>query len=545
MKEQNTYSGNIVDIVNKKIFKGTIEISNNKIANIVENENVPDNYILPGFIDAHVHIESSMLTPSKFAEVAIAHGIIATVSDPHEIANVMGKEGIDFMLEDAKKATLKFFFGAPSCVPATSFETSGFAITTEDINELLKKDEIKYLSEMMNYPGVIFQDKEVIAKLKLAQKYNKPVDGHAPGLIGDDLEKYVSQGISTDHECTTIEEAIEKIKLGMKILIREGSAAKNFEILSDLIDRYPDEVMLCTDDTHPDELLKGTIPNLVKRAIRKGYDIFNVLRAASLNAVKHYNLPVGLLQKGDIADFIIVENLIDFKTLDVIINGKNVPRGTSSSISDSKNIEINNFGRSEIDEEMLELSSKSEEIFAIETINKELLTKKIRCKPLVKNNNIISDIQNDFLKITVLSRYDNSNPTVGIIKNFGLKKGAVATSIAHDSHNIVAVGASDRELTVAINSLIKNKGGIIVYDGNEIYELKLPIAGLMTNEDANSVAQKHAIIDAKIKELGSELTAPLMTLSFMALLVIPEFKIGDKGLFDGNKFELSSIYCEK
>lgn len=540
-------SGQIVDLVAGKIFNGTVYISNGKITDIKEENVTEKQFILPGLVDAHIHIESSMLIPSEFARIAVMHGTVATVSDPHEIANVLGMDGIDFMIENGKKVPFKFYFGASSCVPATAFETAGAVIDAEKIESLLQSDHIKYLSEMMNWPGVLFGDKEVYKKLRIAQKYKKPIDGHAPGLMGDDAKKYADAGITTDHECFTIDEALDKIKYGMKILIREGSAAKNFEALIDLMKDYPDEIMFCSDDRHPNDLVKSHINDFVKRAIKKGYDLLRVLKVATLNPVKHYNLDVGLLQKGDDADFIVVNDLKKFDVLSTYIKGEKLAENGKTLISSIEEKTPNNFKIKPVRSNDLRIPAEGKKIKVIEALDGQLITNEIECEPLVdKNNeNIISDPGRDVLKMVVVNRYQQEKPAVAFVNNFGLKKGAIASCVAHDSHNIVAVGVTDEEITRAINLIIENTGGISCVYPNGEKVLPLPVAGIMTNSDGYKVAELYEEIDQLAKKNGAGLHAPYMTLSFMALLVIPNLKLSDKGLFNGSKFEFTSLYANK
>ena len=530
--------GNIVDIKNRRIYKGTLITKNNIITDIIEENNNNTEYILPGLINSHVHIESSMVTPLEFSKEAIKHGTVAVVTDPHEIANVLGVDGINFMLDNSKLSPLKFYFGVPSCVPATGFETSGAIINSKITDELLQKDSFKFLSEMMNFPGVIYDDQEVHKKLKSSLKYNKPIDGHAPGLKGTDLEKYISSGISTDHECTTYKEAEEKIKLGMKIQIREGSAAKDFQSLFQLIDNHTNNTMICTDDTHPDDLVKGHINVIIKQALDKELDIFNILQTVCINPVKHYNLEVGLLQKNDLADFIVIDNFENFNILKTIINGKVQFENNEIQFSNTSFNEINNFNAKPISISDITLSKTSNNKFnVINCFDGDLFTKRSIETIKTKNNTFISNTETDILKIVVYNRYNESKPIIGLIKGFGLKKGAIAQSIAHDSHNIIAVGTNDNDITNAINKIVENKGGISLADDNNILDIKLEIAGLMTNKPVKEIAEKYEFITHKTIELGSKLKSPFMTLSFMALLVIPEIKIGDKGIFDGVKFK--------
>ena len=533
--------GIIVDIQNRTQFKGEIEVENGKIRDIRPSNHTIENYILPGFVDAHIHIESSMLVPSEFAKIAVTHGTVATVSDPHEIANVLGVKGVEFMIENGKKVPFKFNFGAPSCVPATTFESAGAVIDSEDIKKMMENSDIKYLAEMMNYPGVLFDDEEVFAKINHAKKNQKPIDGHAPGLRGEKITKYIAAGISTDHECFTFEEAFEKLQKGMKVLIREGSAAKNFDALIDLLPEYFENMMFCSDDKHPDDLLLGHINKLCERAVAKGIDMYKVLQAASINPVKHYNLDVGLLQKGDAADFILVNNLTDFNVLETYIDGKLVAKNGTSFI-ESVAIEIvNNFNVDFKKVSDFEFHSASEKIRVIEALDGELVTNEIESDSLIIDGNLVSNINTDILKMTVVNRYQNSTPAIAFIKNFGLKEGAIASSVGHDSHNIIAVGVSDEAICRAVNLIIQQKGGVCAVNSFEEKILPLPIAGIMSEKSAQETGKSYAEIDKMAKEMGSTLRAPFMTLSFMALLVIPSLKLSDKGLFDGTNFQFTSL----
>lgn len=536
-----TISGNIIDVPGRKIFPGTINIDGKKISDIKKESNTYKNYILPGFIDAHVHIESSMLVPSEFARAAVRHGTIATVSDPHEIANVLGMEGVRFMIDNARKVPFKIYFGAPSCVPATAFETSGAVISPQDIKELFEKDNLKYLSEMMNFPGVIFSDKEVMKKINIAKGFGKPIDGHSPGLTGDDLKKYAAAGISTDHECFTLEEANEKISLGMKILIREGSAAKNFDALKTLVRDKTSEVMLCSDDKHPDDLLEGHINLLVKRCLAEGYDLFDVLQCTIVNPINHYGLDVGMLKIGDAADFIVIDNPENFNVLETYIDGNKVYGDGKVFIESVAVNELNKFNLTKKTIEDFKVYANEGALNVIEAFDGELITKAIKVKPKVLQGYIESDIENDILKIAVINRYDDGKPAIGFIKNFGIKKGAIASSVAHDSHNIICIGTNDGDMSAAVNSLVDSKGGISVCEGEKCDVLKLSVGGIMSSEDVYRVSEKYKMLQKKAKEMGSKLKAPFMTLSFMALLVIPELKLSDKGLFDGVKFQFTSL----
>lgn len=533
--------GIIVDIQNRTQFKGEIEISERKIIDIRKANHTVENYILPGFVDAHIHIESSMLVPSEFAKIAVTHGTVATVSDPHEIANVLGVKGVEFMIENGKKVPFKFNFGAPSCVPATTFENAGAVIDSEDIKKMMENPSIKYLAEMMNYPGVLFDDKEVLAKIQHAKNNNKPIDGHAPGLRGDNISKYISAGISTDHECFTYDEALEKLQKGMKVLIREGSAAKNFDALIDLLPVHYENMMFCSDDKHPDDLLLSHINQLCERAVAKGIDVYKVLQAACVNPVKHYSLDVGLLQKGAAADFILVDNLHNFNVLETYIDGKLVGKNGESFIKSVDFEILNNFQTDFKVVSDFEFHSASDKIKVIEALDGELVTNQIEAESLIIDGNLVSNTTSDILKITVVNRYKNDVPAIAFIKNFGLKEGAIASSVGHDSHNIIAVGVSDEAICKAVNLIIKHKGGVCAVNDSDEKILPLPIAGIMSDKSAEETGKTYAEIDQMAKQLGSTLKAPFMTLSFMALLVIPSLKLSDKGLFDGNIFQFTSL----
>jgi adenine deaminase len=535
-------TGKIVDIRNKKIFDGEVEFDNGKITSITpvsQSADQPVNYILPGFIDSHVHVESSMLVPSEFAKLAVVHGTVATISDPHEIANVCGMKGVEYMIENGQTVPFKFHFGAPSCVPATIFETAGAALSAEDVDALLQKPEIKYLSEMMNFPGVLFSDEEVMKKIASAKKYNKPVDGHAPGLRGADAKKYIDAGISTDHECFTAEEALDKLNFGMKILIREGSAAKNFEALIGLMNEHYEKMMFCSDDKHPDSLVEGHINQLCARAVAKGIDVFKVLQAACINPVEHYKMDVGTLNPGDDADFIVLEDLKNFKVKQTYINGQLVAENGQSLIETKRTAPINQFSCEQKVMAEFEVKYNGEkEIHVIEALEGQLITNKLLAAPKAEHGNIVSDVDNDVLKMVVVNRYKQAPIAKSFVKNFGLKKGAIASTVAHDSHNIIAVGVDDESICKAVNLVIKEQGGISAVSHSSSAVLGLPVAGLMSNEDGYKVSDNYTAIDKMTKEqLGSTLAAPFMTLSFMALLVIPHLKLSDLGLFDGDKFE--------
>ncbi|WP_370226226.1 adenine deaminase [Mesoflavibacter sp.] len=536
-----TIQGQIVDIQNRTIFSGSILVENGKIKAIKKEKHNVKHYILPGFVDAHIHIESSMLVPSEFAKIAVKHGTVATVSDPHEIANVLGVKGVEFMIENGKQTPFKFNFGAPSCVPATTFESAGAVINSDDIKTLMANPDIKYLAEMMNYPGVLFDDSEVLKKIEWAKHYNKPIDGHAPGLRGDDLTKYISAGITTDHECFTYEEGLEKLQKGMKVLIREGSAAKNFEALIDLLPKHYQNIMFCSDDKHPDDLLLHHINKLCARAVAKGNDVFNVLQAACINPVKHYNLDVGLLNEGDTADFIVVEDLKAFKTLQTYINGELVFDNGTFLMPHINFENLNNFNTEKKQVSDFKVESQAKNIRVIEALDGELVTNQILAEATIENGNLVSNTQTDILKMTVVNRYKNDTPAIAFIKNFGLKEGAIASSVGHDSHNIIAVGVDDEAICKAVNLIIENKGGICAVSNTKQDVVPLPVAGIMSDQNAETIGKAYAKLDQMAKDFGATLHAPYMTLSFMALLVIPALKLSDKGLFDGGKFEFTSV----
>ncbi|MDP4129230.1 MAG: adenine deaminase [Bacteroidota bacterium] len=536
--------GNYIDIPGKRIYPAALEIRDKKIAAVRElpaGEHVPLQYLSPGFIDAHVHIESSMLIPAEFARIAVVHGTVATISDPHEIANVCGMEGVDFMIRNGREVPFHFFFGAPSCVPATPFETSGATLNVQQVRELIRRPDILYLSEMMNFPGVLHGDPEVMNKIAWAKKFHKPIDGHAPGLRGADARKYINAGISTDHECFTAEEALEKLQYGMKIIIREGSAARNFEALAPLINEHWENMMFCSDDKHPDSLVRGHINQLCARAAAAKTDLFKILQMACVNPVNHYKLNVGQLRVGDAADFIVLKDLTKFDVLQTFINGECVAENGKTKIIISSSIQtINHFHCDRISPEILAypVSSAAYPYPIIEAFDGQLITGKIEDQPHVRNGHWETDPHRDILKIIVINRYKKAPVAMAFIKNFGLKTGAIASSVAHDSHNIVSVGIQDEDIATAVNLLVEEKGGISAVGNGKEMVLALPVAGLMSASDGYQVAKTYTALDAMAKALGSSLKAPFMTLSFMALLVIPHLKLSDLGLFDGDRFRI-------
>lgn len=547
-------TGLFVDLFQKNIYPATVSVHDGRIAAVtplaaeIDTTGLP--YILPGFTDSHVHVESSMLVPSEFARLAVVHGTVATVSDPHEIANVCGMEGVQFMISNGSQVPFKFNFGAPSCVPATAFETAGAALNSSEVTQLLQRKEIRYLSEMMNFPGVLNGDDEVMKKINAALALGKPVDGHAPGLRGQTAKAYIEAGqgegvvgISTDHECFTADEALDKLQYGMKILIREGSAARNFEALAGLLDTHAPRMMLCSDDKHPDSLADGHINVLCARAVARGINVFNVLQAACINPVLHYKLEVGLLRQGDAADFILVNNLQQFDVLQTYIDGKLVAENGQSLVASVPVATINRFSRMPVTLEDLAVPVSSYpqqngQIPVIVALEGQLITEKQWLPGKTAADEYISDPNADVLKIVVVNRYHAAPVARAFIKNFGLQRGALASSVAHDSHNIVAVGTDDDSLLRAINLVIESQGGISAVSSSTAEQLlPLPVAGLMSTADGYAVAAAYTAIDNFVKQqLGSTLAAPFMTLSFMALLVIPHLKLSDKGLFDGDRF---------
>ncbi len=528
--------GIIVDPINRLTFKGELIIDAGRIKKINKMDDVPQQYIMPGMVDAHIHIESSMLIPSEFARLAVQHGTVATVSDPHEIANVCGKEGVEYMIENGKKVPLKFYFGAPSCVPATPFETAGAVLDVNDVKELLERDEIHYLAEMMNWPGVLNHDPDVMAKIKAAHDLGKPVDGHAPGLKGERAINYASAGITTDHECFTKQEAIDKLEAGMLIAIREGSAAKNYDELIGLLKEYPGKMMFCSDDKHPDGLIRGHINEIVSRTLAKGFDLFDVLQAASVLPVKHYNLNVGLLQVGDPADFIIVERPETMNVLETWIDGEQVYADGTVRFEAAKAKRINNFTAYTVEASDFKLLSEKADQQIIVAHDGELITGSKTVTLEMKDGEVLADPSRDVLKIAVVNRYEKQPPAVGFITNFGLNDGAIASSVGHDSHNIIAVGTSDEYLSRAVNLIMQNEGGISAVSGELEDVLPLPVGGIMSDDSGEIVAEGYERLSKMSRNMGSTLKAPFMLISFMALLVIPSLKMSDKGLFDGENF---------
>ncbi len=535
--------GNLVDIHRREIYPASIVLNDGKIEQIIRCNHGEQRFILPGLIDSHIHIESSMLNPASFAMAAVSRGTTAVVSDPHEIANVLGIRGVEYMIHDASKVPLKFYFGAPSCVPATSFESSGAVIDSDGVLDLLARPSVRYLSEMMNFPGVIYGDKEVLRKIDYARKAGKPVDGHAPGLTGDELKKYVSAGISTDHECTTIEEAREKISLGMKILIREGSAARNLDALKELFRTDPGKIMLCSDDLHPEMLIRGHIDRLAALLISEGYDVFDVIRSCTINPVIHYGLDAGLLRPGDPADFILVDDLHSMKVRQTWIDGTKIYDEGRVLFGYRSSGAVNNFKSSKIKIEDIRIRSEASKLRVIEAFDGDLTTGEI-IYPVKKGEELSPDLESDILKIVVKDRYRDMKPAAAFIKGFGLKSGAFASSVAHDSHNIICIGTNDNDIVAAINALVEVKGGLAVSKNKKIEIMPLPVAGIMSDQPAEKVAGEYEKLSRLVRSWGCNMSAPFMTLSFMALLVIPELKISDRGLFDVRIFTYTGLFLD-
>jgi len=542
-----TVEANLVDIRDRRVYPAQVRVEGGRIAAITESSSQPTTYLLPGFIDAHVHVESSMLVPSEFARAAVVHGTVATVSDPHEIGNVLGVAGVEYMLENATQVPFKFNFGAPSCVPATTFETAGAEITVAEVEALLDDPRIRYLSEMMNFPGILHGDPACLAKVKAAHDRGKPVDGHAPGLRGAEAARYIAAGITTDHECFTKEEALDKLAAGCKISIREGSAARNFDALYSLLGEFPGQTMLCSDDKHPDVLLLGHINALVRRAVERGIDVYDALLAACLVPIDHYRLDVGQLRVGDPADFIEVGSLTEFNVLRTWIDGQLVAERGQTMISRVEPAVVNNFVPTKVSVADLAVAAPSEpgaKLEVIEALDGQLITNQLSVEPHVVDGHVESDTTQDVLKLVVVNRYEKATPAVAFIKNFGLVRGAMASSVGHDSHNVIAVGVSDEDIAAAVNLVMDARGGLsAACAADRVAEVQpLPVAGLMATGTCQEVGETYAKLDKQVKAWGSHLRAPYMTLSFMALLVIPALKLSDRGLFDGAKFQFTPLF---
>jgi adenine deaminase len=536
--------GSVVDVLSRRVTPSRVTVTDGRITAIEPADEPTSSYLLPGFIDAHVHVESSMLVPSEFARAAVVHGTVATVSDPHEIGNVLGVAGVHYMLENGARTPFKFYFGAPSCVPATTFETAGATISVAEVETLLDDERIVYLSEMMNFPGVLGGDPDCLAKIRAAQERGKRIDGHAPGLRGAEAARYVAAGMTTDHECFTKEEALDKLPAGCKISIREGSAARNFDALYTLLAEHPGMTMLCSDDKHPDELVAGHINLLVRRAVQRGVDAFDALRAACVTPVEHYGLDVGLLRVSDAADFIEVDSLTAFNVRRTWINGELVAENGATLIPRVEPTVVNQFVATHVQPEQFFVRAiKGAQLQVIEALDGQLITNRLSVEPTVMDDLVVSDPRRDLLKMVVVNRYRKAPPAIAFVKNFGLHAGAMASSVAHDSHNVIAVGVTDDDLAAAVNAVMNAGGGLaaVSHEGGDHWVLPLPVAGLMATGTCAEVAHAYQELDTAVKEWGSKLRAPFMTLSFMALLVIPELKLSDSGLFDGGRFEFTPL----
>lgn len=553
----NSIKGHIVDVIRREIIDGELIIDGDRIVEVKPypqplSEGVGDfPYILPGFIDSHVHIESSMMVPRKFARIAVIHGTIGVVADPHEIGNVLGVEGVNYMIRSGREAQFNFCFGAPSCVPAVGgeIETSGAVISADDIEKLMARDDIGFLAEMMNYPGVLAGDKEVMRKIDAARRNGKPVDGHAPGLTGKQREQYAAAGITTDHECSTFEEGRSCIKVGMKVIIREGSAAKDYQMLSPLIAESPDMVLFCTDDCHPDDFVRGHINKIVKRALADGYDLWDILQVACVNPQRHYNLNWGLLQPGDPATFIMVDRLNPhFRVEKTVFRGKEVFNYNASlptDLSEKEDEEIytifpNHFVASPITTDDISLDLHTgDTVHVIHASDGSLLTGHdevaLTSYPLFDSHYPWSDLQ----KIVVYNRYKpGAKPIVGLVRGFGIHKGAIAGSVAHDCHNIVAIGSNDEYLVRAINRVVEMRGGQVVVNSEEMLDIPLPIAGLMGPLNGHEIAFRTMLLHEMVHKIGCPMKSPFITMAFMALPVIPDIKITDSHLMDTKNMKI-------
>ncbi|REE28506.1 adenine deaminase [Methanothermobacter defluvii] len=532
--------GNILNVFTGDIYPAEIEVAGGRVRCV---RSISGNFsviILPGFIDAHLHIESSMLTPSSFAAAAIPHGTVSTISDPHEIANVMGVDGVRFMIDDAAATPMKFYFTAPSCVPATPFETAGAEITAREIEELLRMDSVVALGEMMNFPGVIAGDDGVMAKIEAARDLNMPVDGHAPLLSGDELCTYIGAGISTDHECVSPEEVLEKRRLGMKIMAREGSSARN---LRDLAAAGCD--FLVSDDIHPADLLEGHMDRILRRAVDYGIDPVSAVQMVTINPAEHYGLSTGAIAPGWDADFVVVDSLRDFNVKRVYIDGRPVAeegryliKRRGGTRAPPRKLEVPDFPV-----ERLDFRAEGDEatVRVIDVLDGQLITEESVATLEVEDGAVQADTSSDILRVSVLDRYGRGNISSGFVHGFGLQEGAIASTVAHDSHNLIVVGVDPELMKRAVDILKKAGGGLVAVAEDDHRVLQLPVAGLMSDGDVFEVADGFENLNTFTEQLGSRLSAPFMTMSFLSLLVIPRLKIGDRGLFDVEKFEFVDV----
>lgn len=536
--------GNICDLEKEEFFPGRISIKEGKIIEIKrlkinKVERKFENYILPGFIDSHCHIESSFLSPPLFGTLAISHGTVAVVADCHEIANVFGEKGIFWMLKSAKLSPFKFYWALPSCVPATKFETTPNKISAKEVKQFLKRKEFVSLGEVMDFPAVINRKKEIMDKIKIAKKFKKPIDGHCPGLSGKDLRKYISTGISTDHECTNLKEAEEKQKLGMIIQIREGSAAKN---LKDLTGLNYKRACLVTDDLEVKDLLKGQLNKVLKKAIKLDVPFFKAIKMVTKIPARHYKLNFGEIKVGKEANLVEFKNLKDFKPQKVWIDGKLVfKNGKILFPIKTLNLKTAIKIKEKLAEDF-EIKTKKEKVKvrAIEVVPNQILTKERIFEMEAINGKLESDLKRDILKIAVVNRYGKEFIGLGFVKGLGLKKGALASSVSHDSHNLICIGTNDKNIAKAI-SILNKKGGFVFAKGNKNFRAELPLAGLMTNEKPEKLVKGIECLEKKLKLAGCKLKNPLSQIAFLALLVIPESKISDRGIFDVDKFQFENL----
>ncbi len=530
--------GNILNIYTDEIYPGEIEIEKGVIQSIREVSSFFNEIIVPGFIDSHIHIESSKLTPSRFAEIALKHGTTSVVADPHEIANVMGLEGIEYMLNDARNSPLKFNFAAPSCVPTTEYETAGATIDSNVIDDLLRKDEFVSLGEVMDYNGVIEGKEDLIAKIESAKKHKKPIDGHAPLVTGEDLQKYVKYGIDTDHECTSKREAAEKRRMGVKIMIREGSES---HMLEELL--HSDADFIVSDDICAEDLIDGHIDKLLRKAVSLGMDAFEALKLVTINPAKHYNLNVGSITPGKQADLVFIDNLEDFNVKRVIVDGNTIYKKQkllyrANPMPVKTTLKITPKTAEDFDVKAQDENHKSATVNVINVEDNTIISSHDTAKLSIDRNTVIPSVFEDILKISVIERYGGNTIANGFVHGFNIKNGAIASSVSHDSHNIIAVGTNSQYIAEATNKIIENKGGLVAMSNKEMIDLPLPIAGLMSDKSANVVSKVSSSLNELVSSMGCTLSSPYTTLSFLALPVVPSIKITNKGLFDvdANKF---------
>ena len=529
---------NIVNVITDEIYPAEVEIKEGHIKRVTQLNRKQDTTMIPGLIDSHIHIESSMLVPTRFAQTALKHGTTSVITDPHEIANVMGIEGINYMINDSKNTPLNFYFTVPSCVPSTKYETNGATLDSKITDELLSQKDFIGLSEVMDYHAVLNDEEEITKKIESAKKYNKTIDGHAPLLRSTKLQKYISAGITTDHESVTKEEVIEKKRLGMKIMIREGSESKT---LKDFINLKPDFIV--TDDLKAEELVKGHLNTIIEKAVKLGYDIQEILKLVTINPAQHYQLNTGSITPGRKADLVILDNLEDFNIKEVISSGIRAYKNNKLLINPQPQpltTKINVKNKTAEDFEILTHNKNTTKALVniIKVTDNQIVTDNITREVKVKDGKIQTNTKDDTLKISVVERYGHTTTYTALITGFGLTDGAISSSVAHDSHNIITIGTNSQLMAKATNEVIDNNGGLAAVNNNQTISLKLEVAGLMTKDNAEKVAQKSSQINEYTKTLGSKLTNPFSTLSFMALPVVPALKITDKGLFnvDENKF---------